>query len=121
MSQERYQHGCSSFWLNGTQIVVVPPGRPNGGKSVEFLNLQQKPPQWISGPDLPGEYEPKGSELVSNGETLFYVDTIENVFLQLICEASLEDCHWKTLASHLQYSRLGSFVTLIPDSLANCS
>ena len=122
MSQERYYHGCSSFWLGGNQTVVVSPGYPNGGKSVEFLNLQQKPLQWISGPDLPSQYAPEGSELVSNGDTLFYVNTIENVFLQLTCEESLlESCQWKTLSSHLQYSRLGSFVTLIPDSLANCS
>ena len=121
MLQERFDHGCSSFWLNENQIVVVSPGYPNEGKSVEFLNLQQKPLQWISGPDLPGEYEPSGSALVSNGETLFYVNTINNVFLQLLCEGSLESCQWNTLASHLQYSRFGSFVTLIPDSLANCS
>ena len=121
MLQERNDHGCSSFWLNGTQIVVVSPGEPNFGKSIEFLNLQQEPLQWILGPDLPGQYEPTGSELVSNGETLFYVNTFENVFLQLICEGSLESCQWNTLASHLQYLRFGSFVTLIPDSIANCS
>ena len=121
MLQERYDHGCSSFWLNGIQIAVVSPGYPNKGKSVEFLNLQQEPLQWISGPDLTDEYNLTGSALVSNGETLFYVNTINNVFLQLICEASLEDCHWKTLASRLQDSRYGAFVTLIPDSLANCS
>ena len=120
MNQERFLHGCSSFWLNGNQTVVVSPGYPNKGLSVEFLNLQENNPQWILGPDLPGEYEPNGSELVSNGDTLFYVNTIGNVFLQLICEGSLESCHWKTLASHLQFSRYGAFVTLIPDSLADC-
>ena len=121
MSQERKSHGCSSFWLDGDQIAVVSPGYPNEGKSVEFLNLQQEPLQWISGPDLTDEYNYSGSALVSNGETLFYVNTINNVFLQLLCEGSLESCQWNTLASHLQYSRFGSFVTLIPDSLANCS
>ena len=122
MIQERYDHGCSSFWLNENQIAVVSPGTKYRGQSVEFLILQQENPQWISGPDLPDGYEPSGGELVSNGDTLFYINTIENVFLQLICEESWEDCQWKILASHLRYgSRYGTFLTLIPDSLADCS
>ena len=50
MIQERADHACSSFWLNGNQILVVSPGLPKHGKTdVEFLNLQEEDPQWIEG------------------------------------------------------------------------
>ena len=49
MIQARDSHGCSSFWLKENQIIVVSPGLPKEGKTVEFLNLQQENPQWIQG------------------------------------------------------------------------
>ena len=50
MIQERADHACSSFWLNGNQILVVSPGLPKDGRTdVEFLNLQEEDPQWIEG------------------------------------------------------------------------
>ena len=70
---------------------------------------------------MPGEWSWSGHQMVSNGDTLFYINTSENVFLQLVCYESLEDCHWKTLASKLQIPRASAFATLIPDHLANCN
>ena len=71
----------------------------------------------ILGPSLPDDYDYRGHKMVSNGDTLFYINTFRNVFLQLTCDESLEDCHWKTLASKLQIPRYFAFVTLIPDYL----
>ena len=48
MIQERHSHGCSSFWLQGNQILVVSPDS-SGVKTVEFLDLAQENPQWIQG------------------------------------------------------------------------
>ena len=48
MIEGRGYHGCSSFWLNGNQILVVSPGF-TGGNTVEFLDLAQENPQWIQG------------------------------------------------------------------------
>ena len=60
--------------------------------------------------------------MVSNGDTLFYINTVDNVFLQLTCTESLADCHWNiladtadTLAPKLQIPRKFPFVTIIPD------
>ena len=78
----------------------------------------------ISGPSLPGDYHGDnayGHEMVSNDETLFYINTYDNVFLQLTCNESLEDCHWDTLAAKLQISRCDAFVTLIPDHMTDCN
>ena len=48
MIEARDSHGCSSFWLNGNQILVVSPGDTNK-ETVEFLELAQENPQWIQG------------------------------------------------------------------------
>ena len=48
MIEYRLVHGCSSFRLNGNQILAVSPGVTNE-KSVEFLDLAQENPQWIQG------------------------------------------------------------------------
>ena len=54
MIWDREGHACSSFWLNGDQIVVVSPGRHRYGtpdNATEFLNLNQDQeyPYWIRG------------------------------------------------------------------------
>ena len=117
MIEARGSHGCSSFWLNGNQILVVSPGYTNG-QTVEFLVLSQENPQWISGPSLPAEYPTSGHKMVSNGDNLFYINTDDNVILQLICELN---CQWTKLASKLERPRKDAFVTLIPDHLTDCN
>ena len=50
MIEARDSHGCASFWLKGNQILVVSPGPGvTNEKTVEFLDLAQENPQWISG------------------------------------------------------------------------
>ena len=72
------------------------------------------------GPDIPGEYLSNGRQLVSNGETLFFVHTSRNIFLKLQCD-TLEDCHWVSMEQRLQHTRDGAVVVLIPDHLTNCT
>ena len=49
MIEGRERHGCSSFWLDGEQIIAVSPGYGSSGTGIEFLNLNQENPQWIKG------------------------------------------------------------------------
>ena len=139
MLEARYRHACSSFWLNGEQIIVVSPGVGSSPKATEFLNLHQDNPQWIHGtihnqlkvcfciitslflgPDIPGEYLSNGRQLVSNGETLFFIHTSRNIFLKLQCD-TLKDCHWVSMEQRLQHTRDGAVVVLIPNHLTNCT
>ena len=67
MIQKRASHACSSFWLNGNQILVVSPGVPGMTRTdVEFLNLHQENPQWIEGMYI------LGSRLRKAGRCRFY-------------------------------------------------
>ena len=77
---------------------------------------------------MPAEYHTSGHKLVSNGDTLFYINTVDNVFLQLTCTESLADCHWNiladtadTLAPKLQIPRKSPFLTMIPSHLTECN
>ena len=70
---------------------------------------------------MPAEYNYKGHKMVSNGDTLFYINTVDNVILQLTCTNSLEDCQWNILPSKLEIPRKSAFVTLIPDHLTDCN
>ena len=58
--------------------------------------------------------------MVSNGDILFYINTNDNVFLRLDCQ-SLQDCHWITMDQKLEFPRVNAVVSLIPDSLTNCT
>ena len=48
MIEARDYHGCSSFNLNGNQVLAVAADNTNK-KTVEFLDLEQENPQWIQG------------------------------------------------------------------------
>ena len=122
MTNARYHHGCSTFWLNGEQIITVSSGLSVGSsKTVEFLNLNNEIIQWISGPDLPDSYRWSGTQMVSNGDTLFFVNTYDNVFLRLECGESLQDCQWITMQQKLEFPRGNAFATLISDYLTDCN
>ena len=75
------------------------------------------------GPSLPAYDIPftSGHQMVSNGNNLFYINTVDNVILQLTCTNLLEDCQWNIIASKLEIPRQSAFVTLIPDHLTLCS
>ena len=121
MIESRERHGCSSFWLNGVEIIAVSPGYGSSGTSIEFLNLNQENPQWIQGASLPDYYyDNRGHQMVSNNEILFYINTNDNIFLRLDCQ-SLQDCHWISLDQKLEFPRVNAVVSLIPDNLSNCT
>ena len=79
---------------------------------------------FVVGPELPGfdfDVDRYGQEMVSNGDNLFYINTISNIFLKLEC-FSLVDCYWATMEQKLTETRERAVVSLIPNSFyTNCS
>ena len=125
MIEGRTWHGCGSFILNGTVIPVVAGSEnTNTLKTVELLDQTLEKPIWVRGPDLLvsepfGEFN-RGHHIVSNGETLYYINTIQPLFLRLEC-SSIEDCHWIELNRELLNPRNAGIVALVPDELTDCS
>ena len=72
------------------------------------------------GPSLPDFYYDDAHQLVSNGETLFYINTKDNVFLRMDCEW-INSCMWIEMEQKLQIPRFGAVAKLIPDHLAECT
>ena len=112
MPTERYDHPCAALKINNTKVVVI----GDQSKRVDFL-IQN---EWISGPSLPDFYYDDAHQLVSNGETLFYINTEDNVFLRMDCE-SINSCMWIEMEQKLHIPRFGAVAKLIPDHLAECS
>ena len=74
-----------------------------------------------SGPSLPDDYDGTGHQLVSNGDSLFYINTNENIFLQLQCHHLLQNCYWITMEQKLEIPRKYAVVSLVPDELVECN
>ena len=112
MPTGRHGHPCAALKINNTKVVVI----GDQSKRVDFL-IQN---EWISGPSLPDFYYDDAHQLVSNGETLFYINTYDNVFLKMECE-SINSCMWIEMEQKLQIPRFGAVAKLIPDHLADCT
>ena len=69
---------------------------------------------------MPDDYDHGGHQMVSNGDSLFYINTVNNIFLRLEC-TSLQDCHWITMEQKLEFPRYGAVVSLVPDELVECN
>jgi len=70
---------------------------------------------------LPDDYYYEGDEMVSNGDSLFYINTYDNIFLRLECTL-LQDCHWITMEQKLEIPRASKpVVSLVPDELVECN
>ena len=127
MIESRYWHACGSFKNHGNLILVVTPGL--NGTGVELLDLSQENPEWINGPPLPNNFLHcdncyNGQQIVSNGDTLFYINTNAEVpgILRLNCPSTdLTYCFWLLLDQKPQYQRSCPITSLIPDELADCS
>ena len=127
MIESRYWHACGSFTNYGNTILVVTPGL--NGTGVELLDLSQENPEWINGPPLPNNFLNcdncyNGQQIVSNGDTLFYINTNGEVpgILRLDCPSTdLTYCTWILLDQKPQYQRSCPITSLIPDELADCS
>ena len=125
MNEPRNWHACSSFVLNNTVYPIVAGSESNSTtrKSVEFLDLSSDSPHWIAGPELDflhSDVFTVGHHLVTNGETLFYISTTDNMFFQLECE-TIKECKWIQLLRELEHIRIAAIVALIPDDLTDCS
>ena len=69
---------------------------------------------------MPDDYRYDGHQMVSNGDILFYINTVDNIFLRLEC-TSLQDCQWITMEQKLEIRRGVAVVSLVPDELVECN
>ena len=90
-----------NFWLQNNFIIT---------KKSNFL-----------GPELPENYHRFGHEIVSNGETVYYVNTVDKVILKLDCPTDLKSCKWTILEQKLESSRQRALAFIVPDELTECS
>ena len=142
MIKSRHRHGCGAFALQSKLVIIVAGDRSSSinKKSVEFLSINDIEPKWIAGkksffkllklwpiffmflgPDLPGSYDGDSHKIVSDGETVYYVNTKSNVILRLDCPSDLSSCKWTTLEQKLSFPRSSSLAFLVPDELTECS
>ena len=122
MPGPRYFHACESFIFNGKRTMVVAGGTTSNAREVEFLIEGRD--AWESGPPLPSSWSydnPKNADaIVSDYDTLYYINTWQNLFLKLECSQCSAECEWKTLNIQLKTPRINAVVALIPDNLATC-
>lgn len=125
MIMSRWKHSCSSFIFLNELILVVVGGVSNSGFNFnEFLSYESEDSQWDNRDtelDLPSDYDYSGQILVSNGETLFYINTLENVFFRLEYTGFEDGFQWIPMNLNLETPRQFAVGILIPDELANCS
>ena len=124
MIEARSWHACGTFKLNGVVIPVVAGSNSDTCTTVEILDLTQKEPKWVQGPELlttniGGGFN-RGHHIVSNEETLFYINTMKGLILRLEC-SSIENCQWVELNRQFQFLRNAGVVALVPDELTDCS
>ena len=75
----------------------------------------------LLGPELLDSYNILGHEMVSDGNTVYYVNTYSNVILKLDCLSDLASCAWTKMKQTLKYPRTQSLAFLVPDELTECS
>ena len=122
---ERYFHACNSFTFNNELILAVVGGNSLSGSNFnEFLSYDLIDSQWNNlgaELDLSSDKNLNGQLLVSNGETLFYINTLENVFYRLEYTTFTEGFKWTKMNQTLENPRNFAVGVLIPDSLAICN
>ena len=120
---ERYFHACNSFTFNNELILAVVGGNSLSGSNFnEFLSYDSDDPQWDNRDtelDFPFGDHYHSQLLVSNGDTLFFVDTWNNVFYRLECFE--EGFQWIKMNLTLETPRYEAIGVLIPDELTNCT
>ena len=126
MSMNRYFHACGSFTFNNELILAVVGGATytsttSNSNSSEFLSYDSEDSHWDNRGtelDLLSNYDLSGQLLVSNGETLFYINTLENVFFKL--GHTLEGFEWIQMNLRLETPRQFAIGVLIRDELTDC-
>ena len=140
MAKTRRFHGCGSFNLENELVFIVAGDLTTlNSKSVEFLIPSDTEPEWMSGnksyvhpciydiififsgPNLPENYSGGSHEIVSDGNTVYYVNTNSNVILKLECPNGLDSCSWTEMDQKLINPRFQSLAFLVDDDLTECS
>ena len=127
MIMHRFLHSCSFFTFNDERILAVVGGSGLGSNSnfSEFLSYDSENSFWDNRNtelDLPGPvHDLRGQLLVSNGETLFYINTVENVFFRLEWTNFVDGFQWIPMDVRLETPRVFAVGVLIPDELTDCN
>ena len=118
---KRREHACGLFTFSNTDVLIVAGGFGNSSMSTELLKVGEDEMRWQPGPDLPHEvFMHDGHTIVSNGESLYYINTFVNVFYELICPGSLTNCYWEPLyEAKLNYPRHLAVALMLPDDMAD--
>ena len=118
---KRREHACGLFTFSHTDVLIVAGGFSENPVSTELLKVGEDEMRWQPGPDLPQEVELHyGHTIVSNGESLYYINTLVNVFYELICLESLSTCKWEQIYdAKLNYPRHLAVALMLPDDMAD--
>ena len=97
-------------------VLVVAGGYTSN--STEFLNLEEGTNKiWQLGPPPPFD-SLLGHKIVSNEQSLYYLNTFTNEFYQLMCPELLSNCYWEQLTNaKLRYSRLRAVAFMLPSDM----
>ena len=75
---------------------------------------------WVFlGPRLPEQFD-YDDKIISNDDSLYFVNTNSNLFLKLDCTEDLT-CKWNKMEQKLEVPRANGVAVLIPDELTDCS
>ena len=119
---KRREHACGLFAFANSDVLIVAGGfSENSSLSTELLKVGEDEMKWQPGPELPQEVLLHGGHtIVSNGESLYYINTVVNVFYELICLESLSTCKWEQLYdAKLNYPRHLAVALMLPDDMAD--
>ena len=129
MILKRFYHACNSFSVGNELILAVVGGTvtsaQTGADSNEFLVYNPEndfvDPNWSNlGATLDLPHTQNGYLLVSNGETLFFINTQGNAFWRLE-NTGLDGYKWINMSQRLETPRSYAVGVLIPDELASCN
>ena len=77
-------------------------------------------PSHLQGPALPEEsVGMRSHNIVSNENSLYYINTLSNTFLKLVCSETIEDCDWQQLEQTLKHPRGGAVALMLPDDMVD--
>ena len=126
---KRFHHACSSFSVLDKLILAVVGGTvasaQSGANANEFLTYDLSTNTLNSNWDnrnatLDLPHTMHGYLLLSNGETLFFINTYGNTFYRLE-DKGWDGYKWINMSQKLETPRSYAVGVLIPDELASCN
>ena len=118
----RKEHPCALFAFSNTEVLIVAGGNSEGKalRSTELLILGDDENGWQPGPLLPEFVYMRSDTIVSNGESLYLLYSLGNVFYELRCIESLTNCRWEPLHNvKLRYPRHWGIALMLPDHMVD--